>query len=52
MWIDTPRPRLRVAMDGELHVLEVPLHYRLRCAALSVIAPDPGPARPGEDETA
>lgn len=43
MWIDTPRPRLRVAMDGELHLMEVPLHYRLRCAALSVIAPVPEP---------
>jgi diacylglycerol kinase family enzyme len=33
------RPRVRVALDGELTVLEAPLHFRVRPAALGVIVP-------------
>lgn len=33
--------RVRVAMDGELRVLETPLKYRLRRGALRVVAPAP-----------
>jgi YegS/Rv2252/BmrU family lipid kinase len=33
--------RMRVALDGEVGVLESPLHYRIRRAALSVIVPRP-----------
>ncbi len=39
VWIETRRPRLRVATDGEVNLLETPLHYRIRPAALRVIAP-------------
>ena len=39
VWIETPRKRLRVALDGEVIHLAPPLHYRIRPASLRVIAP-------------
>ena len=39
VWIETRRKQLRVAMDGEVEMLETPLHYRVRPAALRVIVP-------------
>jgi len=39
IWIETKRKQLRVAMDGEVSMLETPLHYRVRPAALRVIVP-------------
>lgn len=38
------RRRVRVAMDGELRVLETPLKYTLRLGALRVVAPGPAAA--------
>ena len=46
--IETRRRRLRVATDGELTVMESPLHYRVRPGALAVIAP----ARTGNTDPA
>ena len=37
--IHTARKRVRVAFDGEIDVLEAPLHYRVRNRALRVIVP-------------
>lgn len=37
--IETRRKRLRVAFDGEVDILETPLHYHVRPGALRVIAP-------------
>lgn len=37
--IDSRRRRLHVAFDGEIDILETPLHYRVRSAALRVIVP-------------
>ncbi len=37
--IQTHHKRLRVAFDGEIEVLEPPLHYRVRARALQVIVP-------------
>jgi len=37
--IDSKRRRLRVAFDGEIDILETPLHYRVRPQALRVIVP-------------
>lgn len=37
--IQTRRKRLRVAFDGEVDILETPLHYRARPGALRVIVP-------------
>jgi diacylglycerol kinase family enzyme len=37
--IETRRKRLRVAFDGEVDVIEGPLHYRIRPHALRVIVP-------------
>lgn len=37
--IKTRHRRLRVAFDGEIDVVEVPLHYRVRPGALRVIVP-------------
>jgi YegS/Rv2252/BmrU family lipid kinase len=38
VWIGTKHKRVRVALDGELAVMEPPLHYRVRPKALRVIA--------------
>ncbi len=38
--IETRRKRLRVAFDGEVDILEVPLHYRVRPGALRVLVPE------------
>ena len=37
--VDTRRRRLQVSVDGEVIVLESPLQYRIRPAALRVVAP-------------
>jgi diacylglycerol kinase family enzyme len=39
IWIETRRKQLRVAMDGEVLMLETPLHYRVRPGALRVFVP-------------
>lgn len=39
IWIETRRRRLRVAMDGEVSMMETPLHYVVRPGALRVIIP-------------
>lgn len=38
------RPRVRVAMDGELHLMDTPLRITLRRAALRVVGPAPSHA--------
>jgi YegS/Rv2252/BmrU family lipid kinase len=38
--IETRHKRLRVAFDGEVDVMEGPLHYRIRPGALRVIVPE------------
>ncbi|HYR74308.1 MAG TPA: diacylglycerol kinase family protein [Pyrinomonadaceae bacterium] len=38
--VQTRHKRLRVAFDGEVDVLETPLHYRVRPGALRVIVPN------------
>jgi diacylglycerol kinase family enzyme len=37
--IDTRHKRMRVATDGEVTVMQPPLAYRVRAAALTVIVP-------------
>jgi len=37
--VDTARRRMRVAADGEVKVMETPLHYRIRPGLLRVIVP-------------
>lgn len=39
IWIATKRRRLRVAMDGEVTVMQPPLHYRIRPLSLRVLVP-------------
>ncbi len=39
VWIETRRARLRVATDGEINIMQTPLHYRVRPGALSVLVP-------------
>ncbi|HEV7798150.1 MAG TPA: diacylglycerol kinase family protein [Pyrinomonadaceae bacterium] len=43
IWIGTKRKRVRVALDGEVTVIEPPLHYRARPAALRVLTPANAP---------
>lgn len=40
IWIGTKHHRLRVALDGEVTVIEPPLHYRVRPRALRVVVPE------------
>jgi diacylglycerol kinase family enzyme len=40
IWIETRRPRLRVATDGEVTIMPTPLHYRVRPGALNVLVPE------------
>ncbi|HWQ52333.1 MAG TPA: diacylglycerol kinase family protein [Bryobacteraceae bacterium] len=39
VWIDSPRRRLHVAVDGEVTVMRPPLHYLIRPGALRVLLP-------------
>ena len=39
--VETPQPRLSVANDGEVMLLEAPLRYRVRPRALRVLVPAP-----------
>jgi len=39
IWIETKHRRLRVAMDGEVTVMQPPLHYRIRPLSLRVLVP-------------
>jgi YegS/Rv2252/BmrU family lipid kinase len=39
IWIETSRRKLRVATDGEVTVMQTPLHYRVLPRALRVIVP-------------
>jgi diacylglycerol kinase family enzyme len=39
IWIETRRTRLRVATDGEVTVMNTPLHYRVLPGALRVLVP-------------
>jgi diacylglycerol kinase family enzyme len=41
--ISTRKRRIRVATDGELQILDTPLHYRIRRGALQVLVPEPQP---------
>jgi YegS/Rv2252/BmrU family lipid kinase len=41
IWIETRRSRLRVATDGEVTVMNTPLHYRVLPGALNVLVPPP-----------
>jgi len=38
-WIETRRHTVRVSFDGEVSRMQTPLHYRIRPAALRVLAP-------------
>ncbi|MEO7971351.1 MAG: diacylglycerol kinase family protein [bacterium] len=39
IWIETRHKRMRVALDGEVTVMEPPLHYRVLAGRLRVMAP-------------
>jgi diacylglycerol kinase family enzyme len=39
IWIETKHKRIRVALDGEVTIMEPPLHYRVLPGRLRVLAP-------------
>jgi diacylglycerol kinase family enzyme len=39
VWVETRHSRLRVATDGEVTIMQTPLHYRVRPGALRVLVP-------------
>ena len=38
-WVQANTPRMNVSRDGEVSVMEAPLHYKIRPDALGVIVP-------------
>ncbi len=46
MWVDPGTPRVNVSTDGEVCIMDAPLHYRIRPRALAVIVPERGRAVP------
>lgn len=44
VFVETKRSRLHVATDGEVTVMQTPLHYRSRPGALRVVVPKQAPA--------
>ena len=50
-WVEPKTPRVSVSFDGEVAILESPLHYRIRPQALKVVVPDrPKSQRPPHTE--
>ncbi|MGI9164873.1 MAG: diacylglycerol/lipid kinase family protein [Pyrinomonadaceae bacterium] len=45
IWIKTKHRRLRVAMDGEVTLMQPPLHYRIRPLSLRVLVPEENAAK-------
>ncbi len=45
--VQTRRPRIHIATDGEISLMETPLRFRISPAALKVVVPRPGRAEPG-----
>jgi diacylglycerol kinase family enzyme len=39
IWVQTGTPRINVSTDGEVGVMDAPLHYRIRPHALGVVVP-------------
>jgi diacylglycerol kinase family enzyme len=39
IWVQTGTPRINVSTDGEVTILDAPLHYRIRPRALGVVVP-------------
>jgi YegS/Rv2252/BmrU family lipid kinase len=50
LWIETRRRKLRVATDGEVTLMETPLHYRVLPRALRVIVPQTVTSDKSSDE--
>jgi diacylglycerol kinase family enzyme len=40
IWVDPGTARVNVSTDGEIRVMEAPLHYKIRPRALSVLVPN------------
>ena len=49
IWIDTKHRRVRVALDGEITIMEPPLHYRVLPGKLRVLVPANSQTIPPED---
>ena len=39
IWVEPGSPRINVSTDGEVSVMDAPLHYRIRARALGVVVP-------------
>jgi len=42
LWVEPGTPRVNVSTDGEVGIMDAPLHYRIRPRALNVIVPQEG----------
>ena len=39
IWVEPGSPRINVSTDGEVSVMDAPLHYRICARALGVVVP-------------
>lgn len=49
VWVETRRKIVRVSTDGEITLMQTPLHYRIRPGFLKVLAPQPEPESEGPE---
>ena len=40
LWVEPGMPRVNVSFDGEVAIMEAPLHYRIRPRTLKVLLPE------------
>ncbi len=52
LWVQASTPRINVTRDGEVSVMETPLHYKIRPGALGVIVPEASVRNAGRPSSA
>jgi diacylglycerol kinase family enzyme len=40
LWVEPGTARVNVSTDGEVSIMDAPLHYRIRSQALGVVVPN------------
>ena len=43
--VEVKTPRVNVSIDGEVSIMDMPLHYRIRPGALGIVVPERSPGR-------
>jgi len=45
LWVEPETPRINVSTDGEVGIMDTPLHYKIRPRALGIVVPERPPGR-------